>query len=77
MAEKKIHRALRRVQVGQGDGWRVWTESLDYCCCDYAQEAGVSMAIEDCNSLGLCVGLVSGARQKQKDEKERTRRHGE
>jgi hypothetical protein len=53
MAKKKIHRALRRVQVGRGDGWRVWTELLDCCCCDYAQEAGASMAIEYCNSLGL------------------------
>ena len=69
MAKEKIHRALRRVQVGRGDGWRVWTESLDCCCCDYAQEAGVSMAIEDCNSLGLYVRLVSSARQKQRNDR--------
>jgi hypothetical protein len=77
MTKKKIHRALRRVQVGQGGGWRVWTESLDCCCCGYAQEAGVSVAIEDCSSLGLCVRLVSSARQEQRNETERTRGHGE
>jgi hypothetical protein len=76
MANKKTHRAPRRVQVERGDGWLVWTESLDCCCCGYAQEAGVLMAIEDCDSLGLCVRLVSGARQKQRNEKERTRGHG-
>ena len=81
MAKKKVHSAPRRVQVGRGDGWRVWTESLDCCCCccGYAQGAGVSMAIEDCDSLelGLWVRLVSSARQKQRNEKGRTRGHGE
>jgi hypothetical protein len=78
MAKNKTHRALRRVQVGRGDGWLVWTESLDCCCCGYAQEAGASMAIEECNSLGLCVRLVSSARQEQRNEKERTGgSHGE
>jgi hypothetical protein len=77
MVKKKIHRALRRVQVGRGDGWRVWTESLGCCCCGYAQEAGVSMAMKDCNPIGLCVGLVSSARQKERNEKERTVGHGE
>ena len=42
MAKETIDRALRRVQVGRGDGWRVWTESLDCCSCGYALEAGVS-----------------------------------
>ena len=57
MAKKRIHRALRlrRVRVGRGDGWRVWTGSLGWCCSGCAQEAGVSMARLDCSSLGLWV----------------------
>lgn len=70
MARRRIHRALRRVRVGRGDGLRVWTESLGWCCSGCAQEAGVSMAMQDCSSLGLWVRLVSGARQKQRYEEE-------
>ena len=55
MGKKMIHRAaLRRVQVGWGDGWRVWTEWLDCCCGGCAHEVGVLMAIEACNLIGLC-----------------------
>lgn len=69
MAKEKIHGALRRVQVGRGDGWRVWRESLDCCFSGYAQDARVSM-VGDCNSLHeLCVRVVSSANRSQEMER--------
>ncbi len=76
MAKKRIHLALRKVQVGRGDGWRVWTESLGCCCGGYVQQSGVSVEIKKCNSRGLCARSVSRASQKQGNDMERTRGHG-
>ena len=60
MEKKIIHRAaLRRVQVGRRDGWRVWTEWLDCCCGGCAHKVGVLIAIEACNLIRLCVRSVS------------------
>jgi hypothetical protein len=77
MAKEKIHRDLDRVQEGRGDGWRVWTGLMDCSYCGYAQEAGVSMAMRDCNRIELRAGLVSNVRQKQRDEKGHTSCHSE
>lgn len=73
MAKGKIcDGALRRVRVGRGDGWRVWTGLLGCCSCGSAQDAGVSRAVaeaEERKSYELCMRSVSGANRRRETKR--------